>query len=105
MYSTRLDAIIKEQAKKEAEKFTKKELDQALENLLNYIQVSLKTATNFVYASEVYAKRRLDNIGSEVKTLIAKIKWQSTPYEAYKAIVSSILLIKDSLEVVRGAIW
>ncbi len=49
-------------------------------------------------------KKRLDNIESEVKNLISKIKEQSNPYEAYKAIATSILLMKDSLKVVQSVI-
>ncbi|WP_425337291.1 ferrous iron transporter A [Borreliella tanukii] len=104
MYSTRLDSTTKTKAKEEAKRFTKEELQHDLKDLLNYIQVSVKTATNFVYISEIHAKKRLDNIEEEVKNLILKIKEQSNPYEAYKAITTSILLMKDSLKVVQNAI-
>ncbi|QFP42480.1 ferrous iron transporter A (plasmid) [Borrelia miyamotoi] len=105
MYSTRLDTVTKDQAKKEAEKFTKEELEKALKELLNYIQVSAKIATNFVYQKEQYAKQRLDKLETEVKTLISEVQGQSHPYEAYKAIVrSKFLQMKDSLEVVKGVI-
>nr|7RPR_A Chain A, Fibronectin-binding lipoprotein FbpA [Borrelia miyamotoi FR64b]7RPR_B Chain B, Fibronectin-binding lipoprotein FbpA [Borrelia miyamotoi FR64b] len=105
MYSTRLDTVTKDQAKKEAEKFTKEELEKDLKELLNYIQVSAKTATNFVYQKEQYAKQRLDKLETEVKTLISEVQGQSHPYEAYKAIVrSKFLQMKDSLEVVKGVI-
>ncbi|UPA19134.1 ferrous iron transporter A [Borrelia puertoricensis] len=104
MYSTRLDADTKAQAKKEAEKFTKQKLEKDLNALLNYIQVSAKTATNFVYIMEIHAKSRLDKLATEVKSLISKVQGQSNPYEAYKAIVSPILQMKDSLKVVQGAV-
>ncbi|ACN53225.1 fibronectin binding protein BBK32 (plasmid) [Borreliella spielmanii A14S] len=58
---------------------------------MNYIQASVKIATNFVYISETHAKRKLDGIETEIKTLIVKIKEQSDLYEAYKVIVRSIL--------------
>ncbi|WP_434757230.1 ferrous iron transporter A (plasmid) [Borrelia puertoricensis] len=105
MYSTRLDADTKAQAKKEAEKFTKQKLEKDLNALLNYIQVSAKTATNFVYIMEIHAKRRLDALETEVKSLISVVQGQSDPYEAYKAIVrNKFLQMKDSLEVVQGSI-
>lgn len=104
MYSTRLDNLAKAKAAEEAAKFTKEDLEKNFETLLNYIQVSVKTATNFVYISETHAKRKLENIETEIKTLIAKIKEQSNLYEAYKAIVSSILLMRDSLKEVQGSI-
>ncbi len=71
---------------------------------MNYIQVSEKTSTNFVYIGKMHAKRKLENIKTEIKTLISKIKEQSNLYEAYKAIVRSILLMRDSLKEVKGAI-
>ncbi len=71
---------------------------------MNYIQVSVKTATNFVYINERHAKRKLDNIEAELKNLISKIKEQSNPYEAYEAIATSILLMKDSLKEVQSVI-
>lgn len=104
MYSTRLDNLAKAKAKEEAAKFTKEDLEKNFKTLLNYIQVSVKTATNFIYISEMHAKRKLENIETEIKTLIAKIKEQSNLYEAYKAIVRSILLMRDSLKEVKGAI-
>lgn len=104
MYSTRLDNLAKAKAKEEAAKLTKEDLEKNLKTLLNYIQVSVKTATNFVYISETHAKSKLENIETEIKTLIAKIKEQSNLYEAYKAIVRPILLMKDSLKKVKGAI-
>ncbi|WP_215536031.1 ferrous iron transporter A [Borreliella bavariensis] len=104
MYSTRLDNLAKAKAKEEAAKLTKEDLEKNLKTLLNYIQVSVKTATNFVYISETHAKIKLENIETEIKTLITKIKEQSNLYEAYKAIVRPILLMKDSLKKVKGAI-
>ncbi|MCD2401596.1 ferrous iron transporter A [Borreliella bissettiae] len=104
MYSTRLDNLAKAKAKEEAAKFTKEGLEKNFKTLLNYIQVSLKTATNFVYINDTHAKRKLENIETEIKTLIAKIKEQSNLYEAYKAIVRSILLMRDSLKEVQGTI-
>lgn len=104
MYSTRLDNLAKAQAKEEAAKFTKEDLEKNFKTLLNYIQVSVKTATNFVYINDTHAKSKLENIETEIKTLIAKIKEQSNLYQAYKAIVRPILLMKDSLKKVQGAI-
>ncbi|WLN24741.1 ferrous iron transporter A [Borreliella bavariensis] len=104
MYSTHLDNLAKAKAAEEATKFTKEDLEKNFKTLLNYIQVSVKTATNFVYISETHAKGKLENIETEIKTLIAKIKEQSNLYEAYKAIVRSILLMRDSLKKVKGAI-
>lgn len=104
MYSTRLDNLTKAQAKEEAAKFTKEDLEKNFKTLLNYIQVSVKTATNFVYINDTHAKSKLENIETEIKTLIAKIKEQSNLYQAYKAIVRPILLMKDSLKKVQGAI-
>lgn len=104
MYSTRLDNLAKAQAKEEAAKFTKEDLEKNFKTLLNYIQVSVKTATNFVYIKDTHAKSKLENIETEIKTLIAKIKEQSNLYQAYKAIVRPILLMKDSLKKVQSAI-
>ncbi|ACL35025.1 hypothetical protein [Borreliella garinii] len=104
MYSTRLDNLAKAKAKEEAAKFTKEDLEKNFKTLLNYIQVSVKTATNFVYINDTNAKRKLKNIETEIKTLIAKIKEQSNLYQAYKAIVRPILLMKDSLKKVQSAI-
>ncbi|WP_215535727.1 ferrous iron transporter A [Borreliella bavariensis] len=104
MYSTRLDNLAKAKAKEEAAKFTKEDLEKNLKTLLNYIQASVKTATNFVYISEMHAKSKLENIETEIKTLIAKIKEQSNLYKTYKAIVRPILLMKDSLKKVQSAI-
>ncbi|APQ15794.1 ferrous iron transporter A (plasmid) [Borreliella garinii] len=104
MYSTRLDNLSKAQAKEEAAKFTKEDLEKNFKTLLNYIQVSVKTATNFVYINDTHAKSKLENIETEIKTLIAKIKEQSNLYQAYKAIVRPILLMKDSLKKVQSAI-
>lgn len=110
MYSTRLDNLAKAKAREEAKKFTKEELEKDLKTLLNYIQVSARTATNFVYAREIYSKRKLDAIEIEIKNLILKIKGQSDLYEAYKAIVRSILLMKDSLKIIeividKNGVW
>lgn len=104
MYSTRLDNFAKVKAKEEAAKFTKEDLEKNFKTLLNYIQVSVKTAANFVYINDTHAKRKLENIEAEIKTLIAKIKEQSNLYEAYKAVVTSILLMRDSLKEVQGII-
>lgn len=104
MYSTRLDNLAKAQAKEEAAKFTKEDLEKNFKTLLNYIQVSVKTATNFVYINDTHVKSKLENIETEIKTLIAKIKEQSNLYQAYKAIVRPILLMKDSLKKVQSAI-
>ncbi|WP_210378758.1 ferrous iron transporter A [Borreliella garinii] len=104
MYSTRLDNLAKAKAKEEAAKFTKEDLEKNFKTLLNYIQVSVKTATNFVYINDTTAKRKLENIETKIKTLIAKIKEKSNLYSAYKAIVSSILLMRDSLKEVQSAI-
>ncbi len=104
MYSTRLDNLAKAKAKEEAAKFTKEDLEKNFKTLLNYIQVSVKTATNFVYINEMHAKRKLENIEAKIKTLIAKIKEKSNLYQAYKAIVRPILLMRDSLKEVQGAI-
>ncbi|WP_210372812.1 ferrous iron transporter A, partial [Borreliella garinii] len=104
MHSTRLDNLAKAQAKEEAAKFTKEDLEKNFKTLLNYIQVSVKTATNFVYINDTTAKRKLENIETKIKTLIAKIKEKSNLYSAYKAIVSSILLMRDSLKEVQSAI-
>ncbi|WP_210381806.1 ferrous iron transporter A [Borreliella garinii] len=104
MYSTRLDNLAKAKAKEEAAKFTKEDLEKNFKTLLNYIQVSVKTATNFVYINDTHAKRKLENIETKIKTLIAKIKEKSNLYSAYKAIVSSILLMRDSLKEVQSAI-
>lgn len=104
MYSTRLDNLAKAKAKEEAAKFTKEDLEKNFETLLNYIQVSVKTATNFVYINDTNAKRKLENIETEIKTLIAKIKEKTDLYSAYKAIVSSILLMRDSLKKVQYTI-
>lgn len=104
MYSTRLDNFAKAKAKEEAAKFTKEDLEKNFKTLLNYIQVSVKTAANFVYINDTHAKRKLENIEAEIKTLIAKIKEQSNLYGAYKAIVTSILLMRDSLKEVQGII-
>ncbi|WP_324281082.1 ferrous iron transporter A (plasmid) [Borreliella garinii] len=104
MYSTRLDNLAKAKAKEEAAKFTKEDLEKNFKTLLNYIQVSVKTATNFVYINDTHAKRKLENIETKIKTLIAKIKEQSNLYQAYKAIVKPILLMKDSLKKVQSAI-
>ncbi|WP_210362455.1 ferrous iron transporter A [Borreliella garinii] len=104
MYSTRLDNLAKAKAKEEAAKFTKEDLEKNFKTLLNYIQVSVKTATNFVYINDTHAKRKLENIETKIKTLIAKIKEQSNLYQAYKAIVRPILLMKDSLKKVQSAI-
>ncbi len=93
MYSTFLDSTTKIKAKEKTKRFKKEELQHDLKNLLNYIQVSVKTATNFIYISEIHAKKkRLDNIEAEVKNLISKIKEQSNPYEAYEAIATSIIV-------------
>ncbi|MBB6032032.1 hypothetical protein HNR35_001035 [Borreliella spielmanii] len=110
MYSTRLDNLAKAKAREEAKKFTKEELEKDLKTLLNYIQVSARTATNFVYAREIYSKRKLDTIETEIKNLISKIKGQSDLYEAYKAIVRPILLMKDSLKIIeividKNGVW
>ncbi|WNY65423.1 ferrous iron transporter A [Borreliella carolinensis] len=104
MYSTRLDSSTKAKAREEAKKFTKENLEKDLKTLLNYIQVSVKTAANFAYAREIHAKRKLNDIEVKIKNLILKIKEQSDSYEAYKAIASSILLTKDSLKEVQSAI-
>ncbi|WP_417903361.1 fibronectin-binding protein [Borreliella burgdorferi] len=104
MYSTRLDNFAKAKAKEEAAKFTKEDLEKNFKTLLNYIQVSVKTAANFVYINDTHAKRKLENIEAEIKTLITKIKEQSNLYGAYKAIVTSILLMRDSLKEVQGII-
>ncbi len=104
MYSTRLDNLAKAKAKEESAKFTKEDLEKNFKTLLNYIQVSVKTATNFVYINDTTAKRKLENIETKIKTLIAKIKEKSNLYSAYKAIVSSILLMRDSLKEVQSAI-
>lgn len=104
MYSTRLDNLAKAKAKEEAAKFTKEDLEKNFKTLLNYIQVSVKTATNFVYINDTRAKSKLENIETEIKALIAKIKEQSNLYQAYKAIVRPILLMKDSLKKVQSAI-
>ncbi|WP_210369475.1 ferrous iron transporter A [Borreliella garinii] len=104
IYSTRLDNLAKAKAKEEAAKFTKEDLEKNFKTLLNYIQVSVKTATNFVYINDTHAKRKLENIETKIKTLIAKIKEKSNLYSAYKAIVSSILLMRDSLKEVQSAI-
>lgn len=104
MYSTRLDNLAKAKAKEEAAKFTKEDLEKNFKTLLNYIQVSVKTATNFVYINDTHAKRKLENIETKIKTLIAKIKEKSNLYQAYKAIIRPILLMKDSLKEVQGAI-
>lgn len=104
MYSTRLDNLAKAKAKEEAAKFTKEDLEKNFKTLLNYIQVSVKTATNFVYINDTHAKSKLENIETEIKTLIAKIKEQSNLYKTYKAIVRPILLMKDSLKKVQSAI-
>lgn len=100
MHSTCLDNLAKAQAKEEAAKFTKEDLEKNFKTLLNYIQVSVKTATNFVYINNTHAKSKLENIETEIKTLIAKIKEQSNLYQAYKAIVRPILLMKNSLKKV-----
>ncbi|WP_330730578.1 ferrous iron transporter A [Borrelia turicatae] len=105
IYSTYLDTLIKAQARKEAEKFTKEELEQDLKTLLSYIQVSAKTATNFVKIQEKNAKSRLDKLETEVKALISIVQGHSDAYEAYKAIVrNKFLQMKDSLKVVQGSI-
>ncbi|WP_031507707.1 hypothetical protein [Borreliella garinii] len=104
MYSTRLDNLAKAKAKEEAAKFTKEDLEKNFKTLLNYIQVSVKTATNFVYINDTHAKRKLENIETEIKTLIAKIKEKSNLYQAYKAIVRPILLMRDSLKKVQSTI-
>ncbi len=104
IYSTRLDNLAKAKAKEEAAKFTKEDLEKNFKTLLNYIQVSVKTATNFVYINDTHAKRKLENIETKIKTLIAKIKEKSNLYQAYKAIVRPILLMRDSLKEVQGAI-
>ncbi|ANF34653.1 ferrous iron transporter A (plasmid) [Borrelia turicatae] len=105
IYSTYLDTLIKAQARKEAEKFTKEELEQDLKTLLSYIQVSAKTATNFVKIQEKNAKSRLDKLETEVKALIPIVQGHSDAYEAYKAIVrNKFLQMKDSLKVVQGSI-
>lgn len=104
MYSTRLDNLTKAKAKEESAKFTKEDLEKNFKTLLNYIQVSVKTATNFVYINDMHAKRKLENIEAKIKTLIAKIKEKSNLYQAYKAIVSSILLMRDSLKEVQYTI-
>ncbi|WP_151074460.1 ferrous iron transporter A [Borreliella turdi] len=104
MYSTRLDYLTKGKAKEEAKKFTKVKLEKDLNALLTYIQVSAKTATNFVYAREVYAGKILNSIETGIKNLISKVKEKSNSYEAYKAIISSILSIKDSLKRVQSVI-
>lgn len=104
MYSTRLDNLTKAKAKEESAKFTKEDLEKNFKTLLNYIQVSVKTATNFVYINDTHAKRKLENIETKIKTLIAKIKEKSNLYQAYKAIISSILLMRDSLKEVQYTI-
>ncbi|KEO62802.1 hypothetical protein [Borreliella garinii] len=104
MHSTRLDNLAKAKAKEEAAKFTKEDLEKNFKTLLNYIQVSVKTATNFVYINDTHAKRKLENIETEIKTLITKIKEKPDLYQAYKAIVSSILLMRNSLKEVQSAI-
>ncbi|PRR28165.1 fibronectin-binding protein [Borreliella burgdorferi] len=104
MYSTRLDNFAKAKAKEEAAKFTKEDLEKNFNTLLNYIQVSVKTAANFVYINDTHAKRKLENIETEIKTLIAKIKEKPDLYQAYKAIVTPILLMRDSLKEVQSAI-
>ncbi|WKC78436.1 ferrous iron transporter A (plasmid) [Borreliella turdi] len=104
MYSTRLNYLTKDNAKEEAKKFTKVKLEKDLNALLTYIQMSAKTATNFVYASEVYAGKILNGIETGIKNLISKVKEKSNSYEAYKAIISSILSIKDSLKRVQSVI-
>ncbi|WP_418905263.1 ferrous iron transporter A (plasmid) [Borreliella finlandensis] len=105
MYSTYLDYADKEKAREEAKKFTKKELEKDFQTLLNYIQTSIKTATNFVCAKEIHAKiKPLNEIEEKIKTLISKIKEQYDSYEAYKAIESSISSIKDYIKAVQGSI-
>ncbi len=104
MYSARIDNLTNAKAKDEAAKKKKEEGEKKGKTLLNYIQVSVKTAANFVYINDTHAKRKLENIEAEIKTLIAKIKEQSNLYEAYKAIVTSILLMRDSLKEVQGII-
>ncbi|AFI31709.1 BBK32 immunogenic protein P35, lipoprotein (plasmid) [Borrelia crocidurae str. Achema] len=103
MYSTRLNSVTKAKAKEEAKYFTKEKLERDLKTLLNYIQVSAKTATNFVYIREIHAKQKLDKLEIEMKSLISKVQGQSNSYEAYKAIVSSILQMKDSLKIVQSS--
>ncbi|WP_024654695.1 ferrous iron transporter A [Borrelia hispanica] len=103
MYSTRLNSVTKAKAKEEAKYFTKEKLERDLKTLLNYIQVSAKTATNFVYIKEIHAKQRLDKLETEMKSLISKVQGQSRSYEAYKSIVSSILQMKDSLKIVQSS--
>ncbi|WP_418885522.1 ferrous iron transporter A [Borreliella tanukii] len=104
MYSTFLDASAKARARENAKKFTKEKLEKNLNTLLNYIHVSSNTATKLLYISEMHAKRKLDAIETETKTLISKIKGQSDSYEAYKAIVGPILRIKDSLKEMQVGI-
>uniref|UniRef100_UPI003B2117C7 hypothetical protein n=1 Tax=Borreliella tanukii TaxID=56146 RepID=UPI003B2117C7 len=60
--------------------------------------MSSNAVANLLYISEMHAKMKLDDIKIKIKTLISKITGQSDSYEAYKAIVGSILLIKDSLK-------
>ncbi|ACN53019.1 hypothetical protein [Borreliella valaisiana] len=59
MYSTFLDSTTKIKAKEKTKRFKKEELQHDLKNLLNYIQVSVKTATNFIYISEIHAKKKI----------------------------------------------
>ncbi|UPA12818.1 ferrous iron transporter A [Borrelia venezuelensis] len=103
-YTHPSDTVTKAKSREEAKEFTKENLEKDLKTLLDYIQVSAKTATNFVYIMEIHAKSRLDKLATEVKSLISKVQGQSNPYEAYKAIVSPILQMKDSLKVVQGAV-
>nr|WP_071983867.1 hypothetical protein [Borreliella bissettiae] len=68
MYSTRLDkSSTKAKAREEAKKFTKENLEKDLRTLLNYIQVSVKTAENFAYTREIHAKRKLNDIKTKIK--------------------------------------
>ncbi|ASJ27787.1 hypothetical protein [Borrelia turicatae] len=103
-YTHPSDTVTRAKSREEAKEFTKENLEKDLKTLLDYIQVSAKTATNFVYIMEIHAKSRLDKLETEVKSLISKVQGQSNPYEAYKAIVSPILQMKDSLKVVQGAV-
>ncbi|ETZ17853.1 Fibronectin-binding lipoprotein [Borrelia duttonii CR2A] len=45
----------------------------------------------------------MNKLEIEMKSLISKVQGQSNSYEAYKAIVSSILHMKDSLKIVQSS--
>ncbi|WP_420025582.1 hypothetical protein QIA36_05785 (plasmid) [Borreliella yangtzensis] len=99
-----LNRDTKVKAEEEAKGFTKEKLKHDLENLLYYIQVSVKASQNFVYLSEIDARNRLAKIENEVKNLISKVEKQSHPYEAYKETPTTVLLVRDSLKGVQTAI-